>query len=106
MNEYENLLKLIALGNPVTILQEPDLVKKFNELLKKDLVEINEEKVVLTKKGEEALNMSVLPSLPSPAPKQKFKKFRKRARIRSKMYFLLGLFLILISIIWILVAHI
>lgn len=37
MKELENLLKLIATGNPVSILQEPDLIPKFNELLKKEL---------------------------------------------------------------------
>ena len=106
MKEYESLLKLIATRNPVTILQEPDLVHKFNELLKHELIEINAEKVVLTVKGKAAIDRPAVLSIPSPVTKQEIKEFGEKARIKGKTYYFLSLFLLLISILFVLAVNI
>jgi hypothetical protein len=48
----ERLLKIIEKGDPEEILSEENLYPKFNELLKYGFVEIKDDKVFLTAKGE------------------------------------------------------
>lgn len=103
MKEYENLLKLIATGNPVSILQEPDLIPKFNELLKQGLIEIKEDKVLLTEKGEEVSGFKTVQ--PSPASKQEAEEFGEKARIKGKTFYFLSLFLLMISILFVLAVN-
>jgi hypothetical protein len=103
MKEYENLLKLIATGNPVSILQEPDLIPKFNELLKQELIEVREDKVVLTKKGEEVSGFK--PVRPSIVANNEAEEFGEKARIKGKTFYLLSLFLLMISILFVLVVN-
>ncbi|MCM4159261.1 hypothetical protein FHG64_17395 [Antarcticibacterium flavum] len=102
MKQYENLLKLILTGNPITILQEPEITGKFNELLKHDLIEITEEKIVLTQKGRDILN---IPLFASPTQEQEIEEFGEKARIKGKTFYLLSLFLLMISILFVFAAH-
>lgn len=55
----DKLLKLIEKGNPEVILSEEELVPRFNELLKYDLIELKDDKVLLTEKGHEAKKYGV-----------------------------------------------
>ncbi len=103
MKEYESLLKLIATENPIKILQEPDLIEKFNELLKLELIEINAEKVVLTAKGREAINSQ--PSISSSVTEQEINTFGEKARIKGRTFYFLSLFLLLVSILFVLAIN-
>lgn len=96
--KYENLLKPIANGNPVTILKEPDLIAKFDMLLKQNLIEVTRDKVVMTQKGRELLNFSAAPTLLSPVTEQEIKEFGEKARSKGKTFYVLSLFLLMISI--------
>ncbi len=50
----DRLLNLIEKGDPEAILSEQELVPRFNELLKYDLVALKNEKVLLTEEGKAA----------------------------------------------------
>lgn len=50
----DRLLKLIEEGDPDVILSEEQLIPRFNELMKYDLVTLKDDKVYLTEKGKEA----------------------------------------------------
>ena len=50
----EKIIELIDKGDCLSILAEDSLQENFNELLKYRLIDIVDDKVVLTRKGEEA----------------------------------------------------
>ncbi len=53
------LLELIDEGDADAILSEDELISRFNELLKYELIAVEYEKVYLTEKGKEAKNKGV-----------------------------------------------
>ncbi len=57
MKSTEKVIELIHKGDPVAILAEVALVDNFNELLKYELIDIINEKVILTKKGKKARDL-------------------------------------------------
>lgn len=59
MKSTEKIIGLIQKGDPIPILAEDSLVEIFNELLKFNLIDIIEDRVVLTSKGEEAKNIGL-----------------------------------------------
>lgn len=56
MKSIEKIIELIDKGDPVPILAEDSLVEKLNELLRHDLIDIVNDKIILTPKGQEARN--------------------------------------------------
>lgn len=54
MKATEKIVELIENGDPIPLLAEASLVDSFNELLRFQLIDIVEDKVKLTPKGEEA----------------------------------------------------
>ncbi|WP_324719916.1 hypothetical protein [Salinimicrobium sp. HB62] len=101
MASTEKILELIEKEDCLSILAENSLQENFNELLKYGLIDIVEDKVVLTPKGEEARMLGFEKfmgqkrkedeSLNVPAPKP---------RQRSKLYTLVMGSLIILSIIF------
>lgn len=54
MNTYQKIIELIDDGDPLPILAEDSLVENFNEFLKYELIDIVDDKVILTPRGKEA----------------------------------------------------
>lgn len=59
VNDPDKLLKLIEKGDAEMLLAEGDLGKGFNKLIQLDLISIDEGKVRITARGEEALEKGV-----------------------------------------------
>lgn len=55
----QKLIELIKNGDAIAILAEDSLIEKFNELLKYNLIDIVDDKIILTTKGENAMNMGL-----------------------------------------------
>lgn len=69
IKSIEKILELIENGDPISILAEDALIENFNELLKLGLIDIVDDKLILTAKGKEArilgLNQVLHPLLPN-----------------------------------------
>lgn len=56
MGSTQRIIELIKNGDAIAILAEDSLIESFNELLKYNLIDIVDDKIVLTSMGEKALN--------------------------------------------------
>lgn len=59
MRSTQKLIELIKNGDAIAILAEDSLIEKFNDLLKYNLIDIVDDKIILTPKGENAMNMGL-----------------------------------------------
>ncbi|MGY5850960.1 hypothetical protein [Salegentibacter sp. F14] len=59
MISTQRLIELIKNGDAIAILAEDSLIEKFNELLKYNLIDIVDDKIILTTEGENAMNMGL-----------------------------------------------
>lgn len=59
MKSLKKIIDLIERGDPIAILAEDSLKGQFNELLRHRLIDVVNEKVILTKKGEEARALGI-----------------------------------------------
>ncbi|WP_372918910.1 hypothetical protein [Salegentibacter sp.] len=78
MKSPQRLFELIKNGNAIAILAEDSLIEKFNELLKYNLMDIVDDKIVLTSKGEKAMNMG-LDNILAELKAKELRKFSKKS---------------------------
>lgn len=78
MKSPQRLFELIKNGDAIAILAEDSLIEKFNELLRYDLMDIVDDKIVLTSKGEKAMNMG-LDNILAELKAKELRKFSKKS---------------------------
>lgn len=95
MQATERIIRLIEQGDPIPILAEASLVDTLNELLKYQLVDIIENKVVLTSKGEEARILGLDKVINQIRIDEELKDFSTETQQKEKNVFQLCLWLCL-----------
>ncbi|HEY9184598.1 MAG TPA: hypothetical protein VIM94_04675 [Salegentibacter sp.] len=78
MKSTQKLIELIKNGDAIAILAEDSLIEGFNELLKYDLMDIVDDKIILTPKGEKAMDIgldNILSELKAPEHQKFFKNY-------------------------------
>lgn len=71
----EKIISLIEMGDPVPILAEESFIEVFNELLKYELIDLKDDKIVLTPKGEEARKIGLTKALNQMKNQEELKDF-------------------------------
>lgn len=87
MTSTEKLITLIDKGDPVPILAEDSLVESFNELLKYGLIDIVNDRVILTAKGIEAKHKGLNQVLYDLNVQEELKEFSKDAQKKENILF-------------------
>lgn len=102
MKSIDKILKLIDKGDLVSLLDDKTLVENFNELIKYELIEYRNHKVILTTKGREARIGGIEKIIAEIKNKEELKDFsievQKKELTVFKMCLSLTLFLLTISI--------
>ena len=89
MKKVDELLKLVEEGNAVSILSEKNLVKRFNYLLKHDLVKIESDRVCLTEKGKQVQTEGLDAVIEGQKNRKRRHEFLKRKSGRSKRNYMI-----------------
>lgn len=87
MKPAEKIIKLIEKGDPIPILAEAGVVDCFNELLRYELIDIVNEKVILTQKGEQARITGLDQFLQELKTKEELKDFSPEIQIKEHAKF-------------------
>lgn len=94
-DKTEELLAMIEEKN-TDILAEEDLTPKFNHLLKHQLIDVQNGKVVLTERGKKARLEGFHPSANSYKLQENTSDFSKKKLERSRIFFWISLFITLL----------
>lgn len=87
MASTQKIMELIENGDCLSILAEDSLRENFNELLKYGLIDIVEDKVVLTKKGAEAKILGIEKAIVQMKSEKKLKEVPvEKQQQRSTLY--------------------
>ncbi len=102
MKTLDKVLKLVEKGDATLILAEKNLTETFNELLKYELIDINDGKVKLTAKGEKAQTAGISAFVQKLQREAEMKEFSGKQGKIGHTFFMISLLLFLFSIIFLL----
>lgn len=87
MKPTERIIRLIEEGDPIPLLADTGVVDCFNELLRYELIDIVNEKVILTQKGEQAKTVGLDQFLHDLKTKEELKDFSPEIQVRENFKF-------------------
>lgn len=98
-------MELIVKGDCLSILAEDSLQENFNELLKYELIDVAEDKIVLTPKGEEAKAVGVEEVITRLRNEKKPKEVPEEIQQKKSDHYKVGLgFLLLLFVIFLIAS--
>ena len=105
MNDIDALVELIETGDAAVILAEKNLSATFNELLKHELIDYRDGKIILTQKGMDAKTHGFAVVLKQLQEKDIVRKELIAPAAKFPFRFVLAVFLTFLSIVGYLLLH-